>query len=87
MFALAVIIVTGLYQICTGHTANFSWADSETDISVIASSFYSGLFAYTGWNFLNFIIEEMRDPVKVRNLRIVISIYWNLDTMNIYKHF
>ena len=31
---------------------------------MIALSFYSGLFAYTGWNYLNFIIEEMKDPVR-----------------------
>jgi solute carrier family 7 L-type amino acid transporter-like protein len=31
---------------------------------LIALSFYSGLFAYTGWNYLNFIIEEMKDPVR-----------------------
>ena len=23
-------------------------------------SFYSGLFAYNGWNYLNFIIEELQ---------------------------
>ena len=27
-------------------------------------SFLSGLFSYTGWNYLNFIIEELQDPVK-----------------------
>ena len=24
----------------------------------------SGLFAYNGWNYLNFIIEELQDPVR-----------------------
>ena len=30
----------------------------------IALSFYSGLFAYNGWNYLNFVIEELQDPVR-----------------------
>ena len=34
------------------------------DPTIIALSFYSGLFSYTGWNYLNFIIEEMKDPVR-----------------------
>ncbi len=44
-----------------------------TDPSLIALSFYSGLFAYTGWNYLNFIIEEMRDPVRDLPKAIAIS--------------
>lgn len=35
--------------------------------------FYVGLFAYSGWNFLNCMIEEMKDPVKDMPRAIFIS--------------
>ena len=41
-----------------GKIENFTWDDTETDFTKIALSFYSGLFAYNGWNYLNFVIEE-----------------------------
>lgn len=32
-----------------GKTEYFTWDNTETDITKIALSFYSGLFAYNGW--------------------------------------
>ena len=42
------------------------------DPTMIALSFYSGLFAYTGWNYLNFIIEEMKDPVRANTCTAIL---------------
>ena len=58
----------------SGKTENFTWDDTETDITKIALSFYSGLFAYNGWNYLNFVIEELQDPVRNLPRSIGISI-------------
>jgi L-type amino acid transporter 5 len=49
----------------TGHTENFENAfEGNYDISELALGFYSGLFAFGGWNFLNFVTEELQDPYK-----------------------
>ena len=58
--ALFVIIGTGIIQLGRGKTEYFTWDDTEADFSRIMLSFYSGLFAYNGWNYLNFIIEELQ---------------------------
>jgi solute carrier family 7 L-type amino acid transporter-like protein len=73
VFALVIIILTGIVQLCKGKTEHFTWEGSETNPTVIALSFYAGLFAYTGWNFLNFIIEELKDPVRDLPRAIAIS--------------
>ena len=57
-----------------GNIQNFTWDDTETDFTKIALSFYSGLFAYNGWNYLNFVIEELQDPVRNLPRGIAISI-------------
>lgn len=74
LFALAVIIITGFVQLCLGHTEYFSFENTESDVTKIALSFYSGLFAYNGWNYLNFVIEELKDPVQNLPKAIYISI-------------
>jgi len=73
MFALILISITGMVQLGNGKTEFFTFENSETDVTVIALSFYSGLFSYTGWNYLNFIIEEMKNPVKDLPRAIAIS--------------
>merc|ERR1712128_275838 len=74
LLALFIIIATGIVQLGRGKTENFTWDDTETDITKIALSFYSGLFAYNGWNYLNFVIEELQDPVRNLPRSIGISI-------------
>jgi L-type amino acid transporter 8 len=72
LLALFIIIVTGFVQLGNGRVEYFTWENTETDVTKIALSFYSGLFAYNGWNYLNFVIEELQDPV--RNLPRAIGI-------------
>ncbi|XP_046640063.1 Y+L amino acid transporter 2-like isoform X1 [Daphnia pulicaria] len=74
LVALFIIMGTGVYQLCTGHTEYFTFENTETDITKLSLAFYSGLFAYNGWNYLNFIIEELQDPVRNLPRAIAISL-------------
>lgn len=79
LLALFIIIATGLYQLSLGKTEYFTFENTNTQVTSLALSFYSGLFAYNGWNYLNFIIEELKDPVK--NLPRAIAISCTLVTV------
>lgn len=79
LLALFIIIAAGIYQLFQGQTAHFTFDNSKSEVTSIALSFYSGLFAYNGWNYLNFIIEELKDPV--RNLPLAIAISCTLVTV------
>lgn len=79
LLALFVIIAAGGYQLCNGQTEHFTFINTKTEVTSLALSFYSGLFAYNGWNYLNFIIEELKDPV--RNLPLAIGISCTLVTI------
>lgn len=50
----------------TGRTRNFdsAFSGSTKDIGDISIAFYSAVFAYSGWNSLNFVAEELHDPER-----------------------
>ncbi|KAJ0170756.1 hypothetical protein K1T71_013528 [Dendrolimus kikuchii] len=79
LLALFIIIAVGIYQLSKGKVEHFTFEGTTNDVTSIALSFYSGLFAYNGWNYLNFIIEELKDPV--RNLPRAIAISCTLVTV------
>lgn len=74
--ALVIIIIVGLVYMMLGNTQNFddAFKDSETDPGKLAVAFYSGIFSYAGWNYLNFMTEELRDPYKNLPRAIYISL-------------
>ncbi|XP_014216009.1 large neutral amino acids transporter small subunit 2 isoform X2 [Copidosoma floridanum] len=75
IFALVSIVMAGLYWLGIGHTENFQYpmAGSNTGPSSVALAFYSGIFSYSGWNYLNFVTEELKEPYKNLPRAICIS--------------
>nr|CDS32540.1 Large neutral amino acids transporter small [Hymenolepis microstoma] len=64
VFALLLIICFGMYYLFTGHTESFHNAFDGSNYSpgYLALAFYQGFWAFGGWNYLNFLVEEMRNP-------------------------
>lgn len=50
------------------------WQSTTTDPGKFALAFYSGTFAYSGWNALNYITEEIKSPNKNLPRAIFISV-------------
>ncbi|XP_037672092.1 large neutral amino acids transporter small subunit 1 [Choloepus didactylus] len=77
LLALALIILLGFVQIGRGDVSNldpkFSFEGTKLDVGNIVLALYSGLFAYGGWNYLNFVTEEMINPYRNLPLAIIIS--------------
>ncbi|XP_052438718.1 cystine/glutamate transporter [Carassius gibelio] len=75
MFALILIIIPGIMALVNGKTENFQNAfDSDSlTLTKLPLAFYSGLYAYGGWFYLNFITEEVIDPNRTIPLAIIFS--------------
>ncbi|KAG9331179.1 hypothetical protein JZ751_019893, partial [Albula glossodonta] len=77
LIALTIIIVFGFIQIGRGDIAylhpDVAFQGSEFGVDNIVLALYSGLFAFGGWNYLNYVTEEMINPEKNLPLSIIIS--------------
>ncbi|XP_066982985.1 Y+L amino acid transporter 2-like [Macrobrachium rosenbergii] len=74
--ALILVIVVGIHHLARGHVENYVDAMAGTiyNPASIATAFYSSGFAYGGWNALNSVLEELKDPYKNLPRAIAISI-------------
>ena len=61
--ALVSIILAGIYYMFTEDLDNFEYMwEGKYSLSNFAYAFYSGLFAFGGWNYLNFVTGELENP-------------------------
>ena len=76
VLALITIIISGLTYLGLGFNQNLSnpMNNSEFSPGKLSLAFYSGLFSYAGWNYLNFVTEELKNPNRNLPLAIYISL-------------
>lgn len=79
LMAILVVIVGGSYKLIQGNTQHLQTAFDTIDgttinIGRLATAFYTGLWAYDGWNNLNYVTEEIKNPSKNLPRSIMIGI-------------
>uniref|UniRef100_A0A8C3SJQ5 Cystine/glutamate transporter n=1 Tax=Chelydra serpentina TaxID=8475 RepID=A0A8C3SJQ5_CHESE len=72
LVAILIIIVPGVMQLIKGETQHFKDAFAGNDASVMGLplAFYSGMYAYSGWFYLNFVTEEVENPENTMSQKV-----------------
>ncbi|XP_071839079.1 cystine/glutamate transporter-like isoform X2 [Apostichopus japonicus] len=73
---LLIIIITGFVNLLQGNTSNFDqpFQVKDFDFNLLPSAFYAGMFAYSGWDNITCITEEIKKPEKTITKAMIISL-------------
>ncbi|CAH2276534.1 cystine glutamate transporter-like [Pelobates cultripes] len=76
LVAVGLIIVPGIIALGNGHTENFQNMFDTTSLTLteLPLAFYSGMFAYSGWFYINFVTEEMINPERNIPITVIVSL-------------
>ncbi len=81
LVGLLVIGLSGLVLLCQGEGNNALLSFASTDVTKLPLALYSGLFAYSGFQYLPQITEEVINPTRtipigiMASMAIVITVY------------
>ncbi|XP_023236275.1 b(0,+)-type amino acid transporter 1-like [Centruroides sculpturatus] len=76
LLAVVIIVIGGAVKMAEGNTQNLvpDFEHATTSFSNIATAFYFGLWAYEGWNYINYVTEELVNPYVNLPRAIIIAI-------------
>ncbi|ESN99648.1 hypothetical protein HELRODRAFT_84043 [Helobdella robusta] len=76
VFSLVLLSSIGVYKLAKGEVENLQnlFEGSSTHPGHLILGFYSTVFSFYGWSALNFLIEELKNPLKNLPRAIVISV-------------
>ncbi|XP_033106602.1 large neutral amino acids transporter small subunit 1-like [Anneissia japonica] len=76
IIALLIITITGFVNLIkVGGVGSFENSFSDISWKGLGAAFYSGLWSYSGWNCLNFMTEEMKNPKRDLPRAIVAGLF------------
>jgi len=78
VLALCLIILIGFYTMIKGENENLAkeqfWQGTTTETGKYAKAMLYALFGYQGWSYLNFVVDELKDPRENLPRGIIMSL-------------